>query len=122
MNRIKELRKEKKLSQEKLAEELGVQKLTIWRWEHDSSAMTVRTAKKVADYFGVSASYLLNLPEPEKENNLVIDTMVLKDKILKDIEKIDIAELERLKNLAFDLFTDLLLFEQDRKAEKNGSS
>lgn len=122
MNRIKELRKEKKLSQEKLAEELGVQKLTIWRWEHDSSAMTVRTVKKVADYFGVSASYLLNLPEPEKENNLVIDTTVLKTKILKDIEKIDITELERLKNLAFDLFTDLLLFEHDRKAEKNGSS
>lgn len=122
MNRIKELRKEKKLSQEKLAEELGVQKLTIWRWEHDSSAMTVRTVKKVADYFGVSASYLLNLPEPEKENNFVIDTTVLKDKILKDIEKIDIAELERLKNLAFDLFTDLLLFEHARKAQKNGSS
>ena len=122
MNRIKELRKEKKLSQEKLAEELGVQKLTIWRWEHDSSAMTVRTVKKVADYFGVSASYLLNLPEPEKENNLVIDTTVLKAKILKDIEKIDITELERLKNLAFDLFTDLLLFEYDRKAKKDGSS
>ena len=121
MNRIKELRKEKKLSQEKLAEELGVQKLTIWRWEHDSSAMTVRTVKKVADYFGVSASYLLNLPEPEKENNLVIDTTVLKAKILKDIEKIDITELERLKDLTFDLFTDLLLFEHERKAEKNGS-
>lgn len=122
MNRIKELRKEKKLSQEKLAEELGVQKLTIWRWEHDSSAMTVRAVKKVADYFGVSASYLLNLPEPEKENNLVIDTTVLKTKILKDIEKIDITELERLKNLAFDLFTDLLLFEHERKAKKDGSS
>lgn len=122
MNRIKELRKEKKLSQEKLAEELGVQKLTIWRWEHDLSAMTVRTVKKVADYFGVSASYLLNLPEPEKENNLVIDTTVLKTKILKDIEKIDITELERLKNLAFDLFTDLLLFEHERKAKKDGSS
>lgn len=122
MNRIKELRKEKKLSQEKLAEELGVQKLTIWRWGHDSSAMTVRTVKKVADYFGVSASYLLNLPEPEKENNLVIDTTVLKTKILKDIEKIDITELERLKNLAFDLFTDLLLFEHARKAKKDGSA
>ncbi|HFI0377029.1 TPA: helix-turn-helix transcriptional regulator, partial [Streptococcus suis] len=34
MNRLKELRKEKKLTQEELASEIGVSKITILRWEN----------------------------------------------------------------------------------------
>ncbi|HEM4261137.1 TPA: helix-turn-helix domain-containing protein [Streptococcus suis] len=59
MNRLKELRKEKKLTQEELASEIGVSKITILRWENGERQIKPDKAKKLADYFGVPVGYLL---------------------------------------------------------------
>lgn len=59
MNRIKQLRKEKKLSIVDIAEHMGVQKLNILKWEHETSQISKRESKKLAEYFGVSVGYLL---------------------------------------------------------------
>ena len=54
MIRIKQLRKERKLSIVELAEKIGVSKLTALKWEHGTSQISTREAKKLAEYFGVS--------------------------------------------------------------------
>lgn len=65
MNRLKELRQNKKLSQKELADEIGVKKLTISRWENaEDVSLKQDKAQLLADIFGVSVSYLLGY-EPE---------------------------------------------------------
>ncbi|WP_449455628.1 helix-turn-helix domain-containing protein [Streptococcus suis] len=59
MNRLKELRKEKKLTQEELASEIGVSKITILRWENGERQIKPDKAQALADHFGVSVGYLL---------------------------------------------------------------
>lgn len=60
-NRIKQLRNEHipKLTQENLANEMGVTKLTISRWENDESQIKPDKVQRLADFFDVSVSYLL---------------------------------------------------------------
>ena len=58
-DRLKELRAERKVSQAKLANELGVSFSVVCYWETDRSEPTAVNIVKIADYFGVSADYLL---------------------------------------------------------------
>ncbi|MGV3087841.1 helix-turn-helix domain-containing protein [Streptococcus suis] len=59
MNRLKELRQEKKLSQKEIALELQVPPRTYQRWENGESQIKPDKAQALADYFGVSVGYLL---------------------------------------------------------------
>ena len=63
MNRLKELRKEKKKSQKEIANFLKINEKTISRWENGESQITLKNAAQLADYFGVPLSYLLNQEE-----------------------------------------------------------
>ena len=58
-NRIKELRKQSRLSQQALADQIGVFRNTISNWETGYSQISLENAKKVAEYFGVTIDYLL---------------------------------------------------------------
>ncbi|HEV6204674.1 TPA: helix-turn-helix transcriptional regulator [Streptococcus pneumoniae] len=58
-NRIRELRKKAKLSQQSLADQIGVFRNTISNWETGYSQISLENAKKVAEYFGVTIEYLL---------------------------------------------------------------
>lgn len=60
MNRLKELRKSRKMTRVELAEKLGVTKLTILNWEHGTHEIKGSNAKKLADIFRVSIPYLLD--------------------------------------------------------------
>ena len=59
MNRLKELRQEKKLSQKELAENIGVHYRTLQNWENGESQIKPEKAQQLADYCGVSVGYLL---------------------------------------------------------------
>ena len=59
MNRLKELRKLRKMTRVELAEKIGVTKLTILNWEHGTHKIKGSNAKKLAEYFNVSIPYLL---------------------------------------------------------------
>lgn len=59
MNRLKELRQEKKLSQKELAENIGVHYRTLQNWENGESQIKPEKAQQLADFFGVSVGYLL---------------------------------------------------------------
>ena len=58
-NRIRELRKQSRLSQQALADQIGVFRNTISNWETGYSQISLENAKKVAEYFGVTIDYLL---------------------------------------------------------------
>ena len=57
--RIRELRQEKGLSMEKLAKILNVSNAIICKWENNISEPTASNIISLADYFNVSADYLL---------------------------------------------------------------
>ena len=61
MNNLKLLRKQKKLTQQELAEVVNIPKRTIQRLENSESQISIGKAKKLAEYFGVSVGYLLGL-------------------------------------------------------------
>lgn len=59
MNRLKELRKEKSLTQQGLADEIGITKRTYIYWEQGERQIKPDKAQQLADYFKVSVGYLL---------------------------------------------------------------
>ena len=58
MNRIKELRKSKGLTQAELAAKLGVTRQAVSLYEKGQRKPKIETWKKLADYFGVSVPYI----------------------------------------------------------------
>lgn len=60
MTRIKELRKKKKVTQQEVAEAIGVTRRGFQKWENGESQIRSNNAKQLADYFGVSVGYLLD--------------------------------------------------------------
>lgn len=67
MNRLKELRKSKGMTQQELAEAVSIPKRTIQRLENSESQISVGKSKKLAEYFDVSVGYLLGLDTPAKD-------------------------------------------------------
>ena len=57
--RMKELRKEKNLRQEDIASELGIGITTYCRYELGMREPTITVLERMADYYGVTADYLL---------------------------------------------------------------
>lgn len=66
MNRLKELRQEKRQSQKELAENIGVSYRTVQNWENGVNSIKPDKAQALADYFGVSVGYLLGYTEDRK--------------------------------------------------------
>lgn len=62
-DRLKRLRENEKLSQEELADQLGVSEPQIWRYEKGESSPRADVLTKLATFFNVSADYLLGLSD-----------------------------------------------------------
>lgn len=60
-NNIKELRKNRKLRQEDLAEKLGVTRQTIIAIENNKYDPTLELAMKISEFFGVSVNEIFEL-------------------------------------------------------------
>ena len=61
--KLKDLRTDKGLSLKELAKELKVSDVTIGRWEKQQRIPNIIELKKIAEFFNVSADYLLGLQE-----------------------------------------------------------
>lgn len=57
-DRLKELRKEKRLEQREIAESTGISISTIQKYEYGTIGPKQTNEKKLADFFGVSVEYL----------------------------------------------------------------
>ena len=74
--RLRELRKEKGISQLKLALDLNINQNTISRYESGLREADYQTLIKIADYFNVSIDYLLNRTEYVYPLSLLDEKMV----------------------------------------------
>lgn len=59
--KIKELRGKTSITQERLANHLGISTQAICRWENESCYPDMELIPAIAQYFGVSADYLLDI-------------------------------------------------------------
>lgn len=70
MNRVKELRKEHKISQQKLADILNVHQTAISQWETGRTSPDISIATEMAKLFNVSLEYLLGIEEGASEESI----------------------------------------------------
>lgn len=82
MTRLKELRKEKKLTREELAEETGIPCRTLQRWENGETQIKPDKAESLAYFFGVGVGYLLGYDDNDLKNETDIKVSVI-DEVLK---------------------------------------
>ena len=66
MKWLKYYREKAGLSLNKIAEQLGVQLNTVWRWEKGRATTSVEMAKALAQIFGITESELLNGPTTQE--------------------------------------------------------
>ena len=107
MNRLKELRKQKGLTQQGLADEISVSKITVLRWENEERQIKPEKAQQLADYFKVSIGYLLGY---------IDDSEIYDDEVVIEPEKgmILAYSLKRSnKKLQEKMFKDFVTFFRD---------
>lgn len=63
MKRIKQLREERRMSQQRLAAELNVTQAAISKYELDISEPDIAMIRKIAEYFRVTTDYLLEVSD-----------------------------------------------------------
>jgi len=69
--RLKELRKEKGINQDDLAEALNVTKGTVSIWERGVRKPDIKTLEEIGKYFEVSMGYLLGIVDVRDETSRV---------------------------------------------------
>lgn len=87
MNRLKELREEKKLTQKELAEKIGISKRTLANWEKGVSSIKENKLKILCEIFGVDMPYILGYNNVKNETDLkvsVLDEALEKLRTIKD--------------------------------------
>lgn len=107
MNRIKEIRQEKNLSQTDIAKALGVTRQAISLYEKGDREPKLETWQKLADFFGVSVPYLQGVSDIDDPNfyknlelylALIAESNSLENYKDKDfVKKLDASENERVK-------------------------
>lgn len=80
-SRITEYRKTKGITQDQLAEHMGVSSQAVSKWENDLSCPDIALLSKLADYFGITIDKLLR-----GENSYAVQ--VVSEEERKDLNKI----------------------------------
>ena len=103
MNRLKELRIEKGLTQEKLAKKIGINRTTIAKIESGDRDLTLDHIQRMSAFFNVSYDYILGKSNERTNAIQVIDMTNSKDgvtpiqmEILKKIDDLDVKDLEQI--------------------------
>ena len=102
---LKDLRREKEITQEQLAEELGVSGRTISRWETGNNMPDISLLVEIAEYFDVSISEIIkgerkseDMKEEAKEvaENMSDYAKAEKEQLVKSIRNMSIMGLAAL--------------------------
>ncbi len=89
---IKELRKEKGLTQEQLAEQFNVSRRTVSRWETGSNLPELDILIEMADYYEVELRELLNGERKSEGMNRELEETVLKVAEYSNEDKLKITK------------------------------
>lgn len=130
MNRLKELRKEKKLTQKELAEKTNIPYRTLQRWENGETDIKSDKAEELAKIFNVSVAYLLGYSEyksllditkdflnNDSDDDNSPDYIELREKIKEREERLEPERLRRVNNYGLSFYTDLFQFRSDELYE-----
>lgn len=74
---IAELRKQKKLTQEQLAEKLGITKNAVSKWERGLGLMDLSLLKPLSEILGVSVTEILNGEKLDEEIDLKSEEILI---------------------------------------------
>lgn len=98
MEKLKEIRKSKQISQKEFAAYMNVAQNTVSRWENGERAMDPDALTRAAGFFGVSVDYLLG-NENVKISNRKISPM--EKKIIAEFSKLnDFGKKEAIKRVS----------------------
>lgn len=92
MEKLKKLRKCKKITQEQLAEKLDISRSKVSSWETNKRDMSITDAIKLANIYEVSLDNLFEINKITEEEYLKISDKFLKSKNITLKEKIKIIE------------------------------
>lgn len=93
--RIKTLREERHYSQEKLAAELGVSRMTINNYENEKRVPDIDFARQMADYFGVTVEFLMGGTEYRYKRDEVI-SLKRSETLFRIMEKLPQPEIQEM--------------------------
>lgn len=96
-DRVKDLRKQKNLSQSELAEMVGISYAQIGRYETKGSQPPAETLKKIADALGVSPDFLIYGTSDDKAKTKLTDAELINQ--FKAIETMDDEDKNVIKKL-----------------------
>ncbi len=98
--KLKELRREKKITQEELAEILDISRSKVSSWETNKRDMTITDAVNLADYYEISLDNLLSIKPIKEKEYLEISYRFFKNKAISLKEKTKIIKMmeESLKS------------------------
>lgn len=105
--KLKRLRREKNWTQEKFAEEIGVKRLAVNKYESGQSKPSAETLQRISEVFGVSIDYLLG-EDPKKLSEAEIKDKTLLEYV-SEIEKMGEEEKNFVK-----FFLDAVIFRYRR--------
>lgn len=110
--RLRELRKEKRMSQQEMGEILNASQQSIGNWERGRNFPPEEVVLKVADYFDVSIDYLYgkDVPRWATQDDVVDLDKMLNDQVAMSFggEDLTKAEEQRVKDVLTTLFWDKL--------------
>lgn len=90
---FKELRLEKKLSQDAIAKDLDISQTLVYNWETNRSTPAPEMLEYIADYFDVSVDYLIGRSKYrnlESSNSEIDNLLFSKARMLNDEQKLTI--------------------------------
>ena len=121
MNRLKEIRKEKGMSQIALAKELGVSYRTLQYWENGESNIKPVHLKTLCEIFDVDAPYLLGYNTVKNETNIkasVLDEALEKLRTINNMLSVESDEAPNMWTVGF--LTAMTAIENFKKEIENG--
>ena len=121
MNRLKELRKEKGMSQIALAKELGVSYRTLQYWENGESNIKPVHLKTLCEIFDVDAPYLLGYNTVKNETNIkasVLDEALEKLRAINNMLSVESDEAPNMWTVGF--LTAMTAIESFKREIENG--
>lgn len=105
-NRVKELRKERKLRQEELALKISVSQQTVSRIENGDNALPADILVSLSKYFGVSADYILCLSDNRRTMESQIEFNEIQEKnyrLCRMYEKLNVKNQDLIFSLTEEL-------------------
>ncbi len=97
-DRIKKYRKEKDMTQEQLAEYMGVSPQAVSRWETGTTCPDIFALPALAELFGITVDGLLGVDEKEKQREIRSIISVAEEKLDKGIIDEPIVKLREALN------------------------